>query len=53
MIGALTDNLVPSIVVEEAEVEDFGNFKPSIHFVIIAFKFLILHECKFLFNHIQ
>ncbi|KEH20231.1 endoribonuclease dicer-like protein [Medicago truncatula] len=25
MIGALTDNLVPSIVAEEAEVEDFGN----------------------------
>ncbi|KEH42074.1 endoribonuclease dicer-like protein [Medicago truncatula] len=25
MIGALTDNLVPSIVVEKAEVEDFGN----------------------------
>ncbi|XP_039686333.1 endoribonuclease Dicer homolog 2 isoform X2 [Medicago truncatula] len=24
-IGALTDNLVPSIVVEEAEVEEFGN----------------------------
>jgi len=32
MIGALTDNLVPSIVVEEAEVEDFGNMMPSIHF---------------------
>jgi endoribonuclease Dicer len=38
-IGALTDNLVPSIVVEEAEVEEFGNL-PSIHFAfIIAFHF--------------
>jgi len=24
-IGALTDNLVPDIVLEEAEVEEFGN----------------------------
>lgn len=30
-IGALTDNLVPAIVIEEAEVEELGNFMPSIH----------------------
>ena len=31
-IGALTDNLVPKIYVEETEMDEFGKFMPSIHF---------------------
>ena len=38
-IGSLTDNLVPDIVVEEADVEEFGNFMLSICFSYYSLSF--------------
>jgi endoribonuclease Dicer len=43
-IGALTDYLVPSIVVEEAEVEEFGKFSSLLFifpFILVPFIFYI------------
>jgi len=39
-IGALTDNLVPSIVVEEAEVEEFGNFSCLLFILLLLLPFI-------------
>jgi endoribonuclease Dicer len=39
-IGALTDNLVPSIVVEEAEVEEFGNFLCLLFILLLLLPFI-------------
>lgn len=33
-IGGLRDNLVPSVVVEVADVEESGNLMPSVFFIL-------------------
>lgn len=55
-IGALTDNLVPDIVMEEASVADFGKFIPLVHFTLKScygkwdstFHIIVFPECAFI-----